>query len=216
MPNHLATTTHKQLSVVNGYLCRREGEHPFAAIDLMDDPRILGIVHGHLLLGGHHEPVAAGAILGVGDRRGRALEAAGEAAAAADEVEHGESPRAADGERDPARGVHGEGVGGLAVAREDAERGEEREPLAGVVEVEEAVVGGGEEVARDGAEGVDGEGGDRRSGVEERAEVGGGGEVVEADGVVGAARRREPRARRRGGAADGPRVGRVGEERSEG
>lgn len=156
------------------YLCRRKGEHPFAAVDLMDDPSILGVVHGHLLLGGHHEAVPTGAILGVGDRRGRVLEAAGEAAAAAEEVEHGEAPRAADGERDTPRGVHGEGVGGLAVARKtrsEARSGNPRRRRRG---------GGGRRRRRrggcaDGAEGVDGEGGDRRGGVEERAEVGGGG-----------------------------------------
>ena len=135
----------------------------------MDDPGVLGVMHGDLLLGSHHEPVTAGGVLGVRDGRGGALEAAGEAAAAAEEVDHGEAPGAADGERDPARGVHGEGVGGLATPREDAERGEEREAV-GVVDVEQAVVGGGEEVAGHGADGVEGERGDGGGGVEERAE----------------------------------------------
>lgn len=69
--------------------------------------------------------------------------------------------------------MHGDVVGGLPAAREDAERAEEREAI-GVVEVEQAVVGGGEEVARDGADGVEGERGDGGGRVEERAEVGSG------------------------------------------
>ena len=53
----------------------------------MDDPGVLGVMHGALLLSGHHEAVTAGGVLGVRDGRGGALEAAGEAAAAAEEKE---------------------------------------------------------------------------------------------------------------------------------
>uniref|UniRef100_A0A0A9DBU4 Uncharacterized protein n=1 Tax=Arundo donax TaxID=35708 RepID=A0A0A9DBU4_ARUDO len=173
----------------------------------MDDPGVLRVVHGHLLLGGHDEPIPTAAVLRVGDSGCGALEAAREAAPSTDEVDHGERPGAADGERDAARRVHSEALGGLD-ARERAERGEEREPV-GVVEVERAVVAGGEEVAWHGSAGVEGERGDGGGGVEERAEVGGGGEVVEADGVVGATRGSEPGPRGRGDAADWARVGRV-------
>jgi hypothetical protein len=175
---------------------------------------VLGIVNGDLPLSRHDEPVPSGGVLGVRDPGRGPLEPAREAASPADEVDHGERSRAADGERDAARRVHGEPLDGLA-AREGAERGEEHEAV-GVVEVERAVVAGGEEVPRHGAARVEGERGDGGQGVEERAEVGGGGQVVEADGVVRAAGRRQPRARRRGHAADRARVGRVGEERREG
>jgi hypothetical protein len=175
---------------------------------------VLGIVNGDLPLSRHDEPVPSGGVLGVRDPGRGPLEPAREAASPADEVDHGERSRAADGERDAARRVHGEPLDGLA-AREGAERGEEHEAV-GVVEVERAVVAGGEEVPRHGAARVEGERGDGGRGVEERAEVGGGGQVVEAEGVVRAAGGRKPRARRRGHAADRPRVARVGEERREG
>ena len=180
----------------------------------MNNPGILGIVHGDLLLSSHDEPVPTVLVLGIGDRGRGALEAACEAASAADEVEHGKRPRAADGERDAARRVHREALDGL-VAREGAERGEQREAV-GVVEEERAVVAGGQEVPRHGATGVEGERGDGGRGVQQRAEVRGGGEVVEADGVVRAAGRRQPRPWRRGHAAHRARVGRVREERREG
>ena len=90
------------------YLGRRHGENPLAAVHLMNNPGIHRIVHADLLLSSHDEPVPAVPVLSVGDRGRGALEAAGEAAAATDEVEHGERPRAADDERDAARRVHGE------------------------------------------------------------------------------------------------------------
>jgi hypothetical protein len=196
------------------YLCGRHGEHLLATVHIMNNPGIHGVVHADLVLGSHHESVPAVPVLGVGDRGRRVLEAACEAASAADEVEHGKRPRAADGERDPARRVHGERLGGF-VAREGAERGEQREAV-GVVDVERAVVAGGQEVPRHGAPGVEGERGDGGRGVQERAEVRGGREVVEADGIVRAAGGHQPRPRRRGHAAHRARVGRVREERREG
>lgn len=68
-----------------------------------------------------------------------------------------------------------------------------------VTEVEQPIVRGDEEVAGTRPRGVECERGDDGGGVEERAEVGGSGEVVEADGVVGVARG--------GDATDGAQVG---------
>jgi hypothetical protein len=57
-----------------------------------------GVMNGHLLLSGHHEPIPTAGVLGIGDVGRRVLEAAREATPVVDKVEHGERPRAADGE----------------------------------------------------------------------------------------------------------------------
>uniref|UniRef100_A0A0A9GV81 Uncharacterized protein n=1 Tax=Arundo donax TaxID=35708 RepID=A0A0A9GV81_ARUDO len=68
-----SNTTVLSPSVKDSVLCGREGEHLLAAVHLMNDPGVHGVVHGHLLLGGHDESIAAISVLGIRDRGRGAL-----------------------------------------------------------------------------------------------------------------------------------------------
>lgn len=176
------------------------------ALQFADDFSVLGLVDGDLLLGGHEELVAAAA---EPHKAGRLPHPAIEAPPAADQIEHPEAFVGADGQRQSPRGVDGEVVDPLPV---DLHRSEEHERI-GIVDADEAVFVAGDEVARE-REVLRGEERERRDGgamVEKRAEGGGGGEVVEVDGVVGAAGGRGVPAG--SDAGNGGGVGGVGEER---
>lgn len=141
---------------------------------------------------------------------GLAVEPAREAPPAPDKIDQREAGVAADRERGAAGGVDGKIGDALAVCGD----GLKVDEGVGVVDANGAIVGGGEEVAGEaaggGGRGVESEGGDGAAVVEEGADLGSGGEVVELDGVVGAAGRGDGAGGRDG--LDGADVGGVGEE----